>query len=1118
MAGIQKHNKKSWSDYQRYSSHVYDEKFLLELFHNERDYEMHYLCSPKSALEVSNAKIEGWKSETNYVSRDGNDYYLRTTFIAPVTGEYNIEVVYRTATEGSFISLWFCDGNEESRFMKGSPEYRSRMIKNYHFQKGEHMFHLHCNANIHVIGIAIKSITEYRADDSLKRENRLTLIKATHKVSSMTSADELSFELLYDSEWKDPQSLTNFLFDYRDEVNFHLINNDGEMEQVFGGYVSSCTLNSTETTLTVNCAGRLIDGEKRFIVEEMTVGGDASVIEENYPLEYTRKFDDYIDATEYLFDNFEQPLSSNVSQILGLKKYEGVEWDYTNRESLDRCNAENVSKDLMPMGAYIRNNSGTKITERLDLFNKEWFRNGEPIFLDDYPIFYITYGMGEAVTQLEAEQTETDVGGVGSGVSVGGVITTNMYPTCGCCGGTVPYKRYKKSWKNYCPNCKKSGTLKDTPKGTVDGELTCSMALGGCDADYCGYCGGDKWGGGKCRRVKLTPASASENGNAGDGTGVSKSTVKVFDQVNKQCFKYNFGAGISKVSQMKKQGYGDDRAFSELIFSELVDMGVGAKIVQSPKGNNNAFNSVLVKNTEGKYVDYPYTSDDFKKHFGTNLTPSSASVNGSVSYSRDGLGVNIKDGIIEGTVATTNGFDKDKPFMAYIVMEYSVSDGKAYNGNVEIRLNDNYKISTKVTNGNGNLDWGNFANYDGEFFQHTSVKTDEWNGVLNITLPNGDIDEVIVTHGEGTIDLSQLENYTGEFGVKPLSNSIDTSHHLSFIDFTAQKPDNYMTWSGLTPLFLNNIVNTSSVNIIDRMREQWKTPHVYLHRLYFEYVVGDEALWASEETTDDEGNTTVSNTDNSSHRMILQNAGFRNGTLLNPVDLSATGKTVNSVLATALESGELKMKMYPARHRRDDKVILTKDKSYEPVFTIDESKNVLAISSWNFTPASDFMDRSLVVFKNKMEDEEKGAVYNYTESRNPHDILRYGEINKLTSLSDDISKQEAYYNAKKEFSNVVGDSMTITVFGCPPNLHIGDYVECLFEDATYNDVKEVKSIEHEFDIKQAPYIQTKLGLNRPNPELALRRKFEVDRQTAKQHETLFSRTAVYDNNTYTFEE
>lgn len=29
--------------------------------------------------------------------------------------------------------------------------------------------------------------------------------------------------------------------------------------------------------------------------------------------------------------------------------------------------------------------------------------------------------------------------------------------------------------ENYCPNCGKSGTLTDNPKGVYEGEITCSM-------------------------------------------------------------------------------------------------------------------------------------------------------------------------------------------------------------------------------------------------------------------------------------------------------------------------------------------------------------------------------------------------------------------------------------------------------------------------------------------------------------------------------------------------------------------------------------------------------------------------------------------------------------------
>ena len=1016
LAGIQKHNKKSWSDYQRYATHVYDEKYLLELFHNERDFEQQHLCGEASGLSVSNATIQNWKAEVNYVSRDGNNYYLSTDFICHETGDYNIEIIYRTAVENNpFKIVWNIDGNINDEWIIGSPEYRSRVINRKHFQKGTHHLKLTANAHVYVISITFKSIKEYRADDSLKRDNRLTLTKAVHKVSKKVGADELSFELLYDSAWQDSESLTNFLFDFRDEVNFYLINNDGEMEQIFGGYISSCTLGSNETILTVNCAGRLIDGENRYIVEEMEIGGTASILEENYPAEYIRRFENYNDAIEYLFQNYEVPLASNVYDIIHAKQYENIEFDCSSKEAFDRMVAENIKKELMPLGAYIRNGSGVN-TQKLVVYDKDWFVTREPIDLNDFPIFYITYGMGEAVTTLEVEEATSDGEmGVGDGVSSGGVITTNMYPTCGCCGGTVPYTRYTKSWKNYCPNCGKSGTLLDTPKGTIDGELTCSMRLGGCDADYCGYCGGDKWGGGKCWRVKLTPASASESSNAGDSTGgASKSTINVIEKIITECAKYSYGEGVSTVTVMRKRGFGDDKAFSDLIYSELVDMGVGAKIVQGQKNDKADFHSVQLKNTSGSYVDFPYTSDAFKKYFGDNLTPSTASK--TELFSHDGLGVDPSTGIVEGEGSVSNGFDKDKPFHAYIVMDYSTT-------------------------------------------------------------------------------------LTGK-------------HYQSYIDFTANKPDNYTTWSGLTPIFLNNIINTSSVNMIDRIRAIWHeegSEHIYLHKMWFEYIVSSEEAVLYQE---DEEN----NTDNSSYRMILCNCGFRSGTVLNPVDLGATGKTINSVMETVCESGELKMRFYPARYREDDKVILTKDKSFNPKFTIDESKNVLAIANWSFNPVSDYKTRSLVVFKNKMEDEEKGAVYNYTESRSPNNLLRYGEINQLTSLSSDVSIQEAYYNARKEFTKNVGDSMTVTVFGCPPDLHIGDYVECLFENSDYNDVKEVLSIEHEYDIKQAPHIQTKLGLNRPNPQLMLRSKFEAERKTAKEHKTLFSRTAIYDDDVYTWEE
>lgn len=105
----------------------------------------------------------------------------------------------------------------------------------------------------------------------------------------------------------------------------------------------------------------------------------------------------------------------------------------------------------------------------------------------------------EWIEQKEVEVTET--------VGNDNVITANYYPTCQCCGGSVEYKRYTKTFLNHCPECGKDGTLGIIPK-SVDGEITCLMSKGGCDSDYCCYCGGEK-DYGKCNRFRLTPADAA---------------------------------------------------------------------------------------------------------------------------------------------------------------------------------------------------------------------------------------------------------------------------------------------------------------------------------------------------------------------------------------------------------------------------------------------------------------------------------------------------------------------------------------------------------------------------------------------------------------------------------
>lgn len=77
-----------------------------------------------------------------------------------------------------------------------------------------------------------------------------------------------------------------------------------------------------------------------------------------------------------------------------------------------------------------------------------------------------------------------------------GVHVTSKYVTatakCSCGASSGGYDTYHNgTFLNYCPNCHRYGTLTFNPKGTVEGEWTCSK----CDSDYCAADGRCKAGG-----------------------------------------------------------------------------------------------------------------------------------------------------------------------------------------------------------------------------------------------------------------------------------------------------------------------------------------------------------------------------------------------------------------------------------------------------------------------------------------------------------------------------------------------------------------------------------------------------------------------------------------------
>jgi hypothetical protein len=72
-----------------------------------------------------------------------------------------------------------------------------------------------------------------------------------------------------------------------------------------------------------------------------------------------------------------------------------------------------------------------------------------------------------------------------------GTVSASALPSCSKhSDADYVYKEVK--FKNFCPLCGAHDTLVFNPKNVPEGEWTCSMDKGGCDADYCCHDGWDK--------------------------------------------------------------------------------------------------------------------------------------------------------------------------------------------------------------------------------------------------------------------------------------------------------------------------------------------------------------------------------------------------------------------------------------------------------------------------------------------------------------------------------------------------------------------------------------------------------------------------------------------------
>ena len=1081
-----KHITRDYSAHRKSVIRPMEEYCGLEIFSYDPIFTKIFIRENDSLKSGTNSTATGWRSWACYkASSKEYDMMLNVNYNVTEEGEYRIDLLYE---QNSILddgknkdksnpvvkdltgSLIITNGSdtvyEDDRLLFDGEDNCIKRIQSYHtLNKGNHTIKVGVPFNCYFYGIMVRKVVKYTCNnyfgsDAGKDSGNMMFTDATLTISDMTKPSELSLTVLYDDAYECVDSPSGFFIDYMDEVNFYVKNNQGDVERVFGGYVSSILPNANRTQLSIHCADRLVDGQNKYLLDKLSLQGGTGE-----DTGKTKDFGSYTEILKYLCDVHETTLHSNISPnylVEGEKYNSGFTITYGTNKTVKKIPTTNGYSTASNNHITIRNKPSGAKKQTWTLYDASKHSKVAPN-ITDKPYLHITYGLGSPKTTHETKITST----------VDSTDTTVGVQKFGKCGvsqdkkyvmaiGTVSSAKdkghygtyYKTVFENKCPHCGKATLRWDSCRsdtkciytGSWNGskgswgvapnetEITCNS----CDSDFSAL-GNEKdapWK--KLKVVTRTVKSSKKEQDKlhrGEMTAVPKTGVAVesddiFKVITKEAFKYKYvlGATGQTYNQMKKTGHGDCWGFSDLIFTFLKKYNVSCKIVEYSAYSNN-HRSVLYKNKKGQWVDFPYREYGWGTHFNNYLNNTSNSKHGRLVQKHNGGNIGSATVTTKKTtkkettkITTTKNYDKDKPFQGYLKITYSINSNslKAPKKTLYIKFTQKYLKDEAINEKGFPLYWIN---------NHTKKTTlvDKDNKSLNI------VEWLRQVHS----DYDRKENY-----------------YLQSIQMIAP---------------------------VKKATEQNKDTDWYKY----------------DKSTHDE----------SSCKLDLYQITFDANQGSNAEDIESCGKTVNSMLQDIVADTGYYVNMTYGLHRKDDQIHFRVNNSSNISFTASEGNdnNILSWNSISYSPLSSMYNMSICVFK---EDENLKNQYYYVDSRSPPSVMKYGEQATLLTSNEPISKQEAYFNARMnpKYNPEQTYTFTITVPNYP-TLHIGDFVRVIANAKKLNTVKEVKSLKITFDNGKMPRIQTEIGLDELAPDIQLKQNIRNLRASAKRETTDFSSSA-----------
>ena len=1080
---VRKHISRDFSAHNKSVIRPRDEYAKIEIFSYDPVYDKEYYYGKNISEKLcENIKKVSWRSWSAYASKDeSNPFTITIKYNVSEIGDYRIDYLYE---QSSYLHTTQKNNNTDKDLVgeytlsqngavisTGKPKFdgENQVLKRSqifaHLQTGEVVLNLEIPHNCYFYGMIIRKIKKFVGLNDYSGESlidgNLMFLDATLTHSNMTKPSELQFNIGYDSSYVCNDKPSGFYMDYRDEVNYYIKDNDGKIQNVFGGYISSILPNDDLSKITIHCADRLVDGQDKYCLEELVMqDGTKKLSENDYNDGMEKSFSSYAEVLKFLCESHETTLSSNISKnytVDGEKFHDGKIITFGSSNNVKKITPTNGTATSAKKFITLRNNEDGSKKQSFPLWDAKSYGK-TPVKITNYPYFHITYGLGDPKTESKQNVTEyTDTSDTNAGSQkfgkcgqssdkkyVMGIGKTSGSKSKAKAQGLSTGVYYKTIFKNKCPFCGKAtlrwdscrsdtkciytqnwkGTKRKWGVASSETEITCNN----CDADFDPCTGYEKMPSPKkhlTKAKKSVKSSKSEQDKLHKGkmTDVADSNVEltpddIFKSITKIAFKYKYKRGSSSTySAMKKSGSGDCWAFSDLIFKELQKYGISCKIVEYSTNASRVHRSVLYKNKKGKWTDFPYREYNWNTHFHNMLNNTSKSLSASYVdiYKGNNMG-NVKNPSTSTsqktttTITTTKGYDTSNLFQGYIKLVYS------------------------------------------------------------------------------------------------LENKFSATKYNLYLNFTQTANSNHAV-NGLSPVWVNNQTrkSTLNVNLTDFIRQiRGDKKEIYLQSISIETPVKPQ----KENSTSNDPNwykVDNQNIDESSCKMDLYQIVFDDKNSPNPSELNSCGKTVNSLIQDVVNDAGYLVEMTFGEHRKDDKINFRVPNQNSTVFTASEGddNNILNWNSINYNPISTLYNTSIQVYKGV---DEK---YYYVDTHDTSSILSYGEHTTLSTVNEVTGSKEAYFNAVHNDKYNPSHTYSYTIITPNyPNVRIGDWVKVVANAKKLNTIKEIKSIKIVYNNSKSPRIRTELGLDELAPDIQVKENIRKLRVNAKNESTWFSSSAI----------